>query len=117
VNVFERRHEYGLLLALGTPPVFIFRSVIVEMTMLSSLSVFVGLFFSFSLNLYFSVDGIAIEPPMEYGGVLFSDIISEVSLFVLFVPAVFTIAVAFVVAFFPAAKSALAVPIEAMRGN
>ncbi|MBT3214712.1 MAG: ABC transporter permease [Deltaproteobacteria bacterium] len=117
VNVFERRHEYGLLLALGTPPVFIFRSVIVEMTMLSSLSVFVGLFFSFSLNLYFSVEGIAIEPPMEYGGVLFSDIISEVSLFVLFVPAVFTIAVAFVVAFFPAAKSALAVPIEAMRGN
>ncbi len=67
--------------------------------------------------MYYSVEGIAIEPPMEYGGVLFSDIISEVSLFVLFVPAVFTIAVAFVVAIFPAAKSALAVPIEAMREN
>ena len=48
VNVFERRHEYGLLLALGTPPVFIFHSVIVEMTMLSSLSVLVGFIFFFS---------------------------------------------------------------------
>ena len=52
---------------------------------------------------------------MEYGGVVFSAISSEVSLFVMFVPAVFTIGVAFLVAFFPAIKSARAVPIEAMR--
>jgi len=54
---------------------------------------------------------------MEYGGVVFSAISSEVSLFVMFVPAVFTIGVAFLVAFFPAIKSARAVPIEAMREN
>ena len=117
MNTFERRHEYGLLLALGTPPGFIFRSIIVEMTMLSGLSVIVGLFFSSGLNWYFSINGIAIEPPMEYGGVVFSAISSEVSLFVMFVPAVFTIGVAFLVAFFPAIKSARAVPIEAMREN
>ena len=117
MNSFERRHEYGLLLALGTPPGFIFRSIIVEMTMLSGLSVIVGLFFSSGLNWYFSINGIAIEPPMEYGGVVFSAISSEVSLFVMFVPAVFTIGVAFLVAFFPAIKSARAVPIEAMREN
>ncbi|MBC8257651.1 MAG: ABC transporter permease [SAR324 cluster bacterium] len=117
MNSFERRHEYGLLLALGTPPGFIFRSIIVEMTLLSILSVFVGLFFSIGLNLYFTLNGIAIEPPMEYGGVVFSTMSSEVSLFVLFVPAVFTIGVAFLVAFFPAIKSARAIPIEAMREN
>ena len=117
MNTFERRHEYGLLLALGTSPGFIFRSIIVEMTMLSGLSVIVGLFFSSGLNWYFSINGIAIEPPMEYGGVIFSAISSEVSLFVIFVPAVFTIGVAFLVAFFPAIKSARAVPIEAMREN
>ena len=117
MNTFERRHEYGLLLALGTSPGFIFRSIIVEMTMLSGLSVIVGLFFSSGLNWYFSINGIAIEPPMEYGGVVFSAISSEVSLFVMFVPAIFTIGVAFLVAFFPAIKSARAVPIEAMREN
>jgi ABC-type antimicrobial peptide transport system permease subunit len=69
------------------------------------------------LNWYFSINGIAIEPPMEYGGVVFSAISSEVSLFVMFVPAIFTIGVAFLVAFFPAIKSARAVPIEAMREN
>ena len=117
MNAYERRHEFGLLLALGTSPIFIFRSMIAEMALLSGLSVFTGLFFSSGLNLYFAENGIAIEPPMEYGGVIFSDIISEVSLFVLFVPAVFVIGVAVLVAFFPAIKSAMAVPVEAMRDN
>jgi ABC-type antimicrobial peptide transport system permease subunit len=54
---------------------------------------------------------------MEYGGVLFSDIISEVSLYVLLVPAIFVVGLAVVVAFFPSIKSARAVPVEAMREN
>ena len=117
MNSYERRHEYGLLLALGTPPAFIFRSVITETTLLSSLSVFAGLIFATGLNWYFAEDGIAIDPPMEYGGVLFSDIISEVSLYVLLVPAIFVVGLAVVVAFFPSIKSARAVPVEAMREN
>ena len=117
MNSYERRHEYGLLLALGTPPAFIFRSVITETTLLSSLSVFAGLIFATGLNWYFAEYGIAIDPPMEYGGVLFSDIISEVSLYVLLVPAIFVVGLAVVVAFFPSIKSARAVPVEAMREN
>ena len=117
MNAFERRHEFGVLLALGTPPGFIFRSIVLEMTLLSGLSVLVGSFFAYGLNWYYSVDGIKLETPLEYGGVVFNQMLSENSMSVLLIPAIFSICVTFLVALYPAIKSARAVPIEAIREN
>ena len=117
MNAFERRHEFGVLLALGTQPGFIFRSIVLEMTLLSRISVLVGAFFAYGLNRYYSVDGIKLETPLEYGGVVFNQMLSENSMSVLLIPAIFSISVTFLVSLYPAIKSARAVPIEAIREN
>ena len=117
MNAFERRHEFGVLLALGTPPGFIFRSIVLEMTLLSGISVSVGSFFAYGLNWYYSVDGIKLKIPLEYGGVVFNQMLSENSMSVLLIPAIFSICVTFLVALYPAIKSARSVPIEAIREN
>ena len=67
MNTLERQHEFGVLLAVGTSPGFIFRSIVLEMTLLGFFSVLVGILPAYALNWYFSQNGIVMEPAMEYG--------------------------------------------------
>ena len=115
MNTLERQHEFGVLLALGTSPGFIFRSIVLEMTLLGCFSVLTGLLPAYALNWYFSQNGIVIEPAMEYGGMVFDQLLSEPTLSSLIIPAFAAVLTAFLVALYPAFKAARSVPVEIMN--
>ena len=77
MNTLERQHEFGVLLAVGTSPGFIFRGIVLEMTLLGFFSVLVGILPAYALTWFFSQNGIVMEPAMEYGGMIFDQIRSE----------------------------------------
>ena len=114
MNTLERQHEFGVLLAVGTSPGFIFRGIVLEMTLLGFFSVLVGLLPAFALNWYFSQNGIVIEPAMEYGGMIFDQIRSEPTPDSLIIPAFSAVLTAFLVSLYPAFKAARSVPVEIM---
>ena len=115
MNTLERQHEFGVLLALGTSPGFIFRSIVLEMTLLGCFSVLTGLLPAYALNWYFSQNGIVIEPAMEYGGMVFDQLLSDPTLSSLIIPAFAAVLTAFLVALYPAFKAARSVPVEIMN--
>lgn len=115
MNTLERQHEFGVLLAVRTSPGFIFRSIVLEMTLLGFFSVLVGLLPAFALNWYFSQNGIVMEPAMEYGGMIFDQIRSEPTPGSLIIPAFAAVLTAFLVSLYPAFKAARSVPVEIMN--
>ena len=115
MNTLERQHEFGVLLAVGTSPGFIFRGIVLEMTLLGFFSVLVGLLPAFALNWYFSQNGIVMEPAMEYGGMIFDQIRSEPTPGSLIIPAFAAVLTAFLVSLYPAFKAARSVPVEIMN--
>ena len=115
MNTLERQHEFGVLLAVGTSPGFIFRGIVLEMTLLGFFSVLVGLLPAYALNWYFSQNGIVIEPAMEYGGMIFDQIRSEPTPGSLIIPAFAAVLTAFLVSLYPAFKAARSVPVEIMN--
>ena len=114
MNTLERQHEFGVLLAVGTSPGFIFRGIVFEMTLLGFQRTCRTLA-RLALNWYFSQNGIVIEPAMEYGGMIFDQIRSEPTPGSLIIPAFSAVLTAFLVSLYPAFKAARSVPVEIMN--
>ncbi len=115
MNTLERQHEFGILLALGTKPWFIFAAIQLEMMMLGLYSVLAGSAPAYGLNWYFSEHGIRMEEAIEYGGMVFEQLLTAPTLQAMVLPAVAAVATATIVALFPAVKAARAVPVEILR--
>ncbi|MBF0349455.1 MAG: ABC transporter permease [SAR324 cluster bacterium] len=117
MNTLERQSEFGVMKALGTAPWLIFRAILLEMFLLSLISCGIGGVLALGLNYYFTVAGIPVDPPIEFGGIVFEKMVSEVSWFVFWVPGLLTIATAVIVAVYPAIKAARTIPVKAIRGE
>lgn len=113
--VLERRREYGVLLALGTRPVDIFRIVLYECAVLAVASVAAGAAIAFVINYLLSINGITLAQPYSYGGVTFERFRTEINLRSFLMPAVTVILAAIVVAAFPAMRAARTDPARSMR--
>jgi putative ABC transport system permease protein len=114
MTVLERTREYGLLRAIGTRPRQVFDLVIVEVFQMALLSVAVGFIVAFALNYTFSIVGIPI-PPVDYGGVRFTEMYTEINTRSFVIPLVSVISSAVFVSVFPALKAARTQPASAMR--
>ncbi len=114
MTVLERTREYGLLRAVGTSPGQVFGLVIVEVAIMAVMSVAAGIAAGFALNYAFSIVGIPI-PPVEYGGVTFSKMFTEINTRSYVIPLLSVVLSATVVSVFPALKAARTRPAVAMR--
>ncbi len=113
--VLERMKEYGLMKAIGTTPGMIFSIVVGEMMILALISCIIGSIGAFLINWFFTVHPIKLSQPIEYGGMNFSSMPSEITPDIFIIPIVIVLLTTFLVSFLPALKAAKATPIEIMR--
>jgi putative ABC transport system permease protein len=115
MSVLERRREYGLLKAVGARPGEIIRLVLLEVVVLSLISMTIGAVLGLGANAYLSRHGIRFSKGLTYGGVVFDTMKSEISVRSFTIPAVTVFVCALLVSLFPAVKAARTEPARAMR--
>lgn len=117
MTVLERTREYGLMRAIGTSPWLVFRMVIVEVTVMAVISVVIGTVVSLLLNYWLSIDGVPMPVSLEYGGVTFSEMYTEINLRSYLIPTLCVVLSAVLVSVIPAIKAARTQPAAAMRSH
>ncbi|MBS1271751.1 MAG: ABC transporter permease YtrF [Candidatus Marinimicrobia bacterium] len=115
MSILERTREYGVLRAMGTRPFEIFRMVIYEVTIMAVMSIVVGTLISVGVNYYFSLSGIALSSPFDWGGMQVSHLYTAVSPRSIYLPAITVFITSLIVSAFPALKAARIAPAQAMR--
>jgi putative ABC transport system permease protein len=115
MSVLERRREYGLLKALGTKPRRIVGLVLLEVIILSALSMVIGAGLGLGANAILSRYGIKFSSGLTYGGMVFDTMKSEINLRSFTIPALTVIICAVLVSLFPAMKASRTEPARTMR--
>ncbi|MDD5168090.1 MAG: ABC transporter permease [Syntrophales bacterium] len=115
--ILERTREFGVLKAIGTRPLEIFRMILMETGILAAISVGAGLLVALPLNLWFQVYGIVISSPIEMGGIRIDRLTAEVSLGTMGNPALMVIGAALVICLLPAVRAARIRVVDALRST
>lgn len=115
MSVLERRREYGVLKAIGTRPGRIVRLVILEVLILSLLSMIVGAGLGLGANAFLARHGVRFGKGITYGGMVFDTLRSEINGRSFLIPAVTVLVSALLVGLFPALKASRTDPARAMR--
>lgn len=115
MTVLERTREYGVLRAVGTRPVQLFRLVLYEVTIMAVIGIGIGSGLSLALNSFLSTHGVAMPLAFTYGGIEFSRYYSEVSAHSIYIPALTVLFSALIVSIFPALKASRIAPARALR--
>jgi putative ABC transport system permease protein len=114
MTVLERTREYGLMRAIGTRPWQVFGLVLTEVAEMALLSVAIGAIIAYALNYIYSIVGIPI-PPVDYGGVTFEKMYTEINTRSFVIPLLSVFLAATFISVFPALKAARTQPARAMR--
>ncbi len=119
--IFERIHELGVMMAIGTKPQQIIWMVIAEAVFLASLGIFFGTIIGLSVASYYSVHGIDLGSltnipkglglNVKIGSIMYSKIIPQQV--INFIVLVFLTTI--VAVLYPAIKAARLKPVEAIR--
>jgi len=115
MSVLERRREYGLLKAVGTRPGGIVRLVVLEVLILSVISMVIGAGLGLGANAFLARHGIRFGSGFTYGGMVFDTMRSEINLRSFTIPAVTVFVSALLVGLFPAIKASRTEPARTMR--
>ena len=113
--VLERRREFGVMKAIGTRPGFIVRMVMLEANIMGFVSILFGSIISTAGLLFLSKHGILLDPPLDYGGTVFREMVASISPDCYWIPAVCVILTASIVSWIPALKAAHTKPAKALR--
>jgi len=114
MSVLERRREYGLMKAIGTKPRQIVGLVLLEVIILTLISIAIGSGLGFGANTFLSKHGVTFGE-FSYGGMEFGILRAEVNLRSFVIPMVTVILAALVVSLIPAVKAARTEPAKTMR--
>ena len=115
MSVLERFREYGLLKALGTKPKDIILLVLYETNIIAIISIVIGGLIAFGINYYFSLHGIQLPQAYSYGGMSFSEMMTEINLRSFLIPALTILFTGTLVGFFPALKASKIEPVKSLR--
>jgi putative ABC transport system permease protein len=115
MNVLERTREYGLMRAVGTSPATVFGLVITEVVILAIFSVVVATMVSLAVNAWLSTTGIPMPVSIEYGGMTFHTMTTEVNTRSYTIPLLSVLVSAVLISVFPAIKASRTRPAVAMR--
>jgi ABC-type lipoprotein release transport system permease subunit len=83
--------------------------------MLAGIACLLGGLLALPINLWFTVQGIALAEPMEISGIVFSHYRGQMSLYVFGFPLLVILISAFLVSLLPGIRAARIVPVDAMR--
>ncbi len=118
MSVLERTHEFGLLLALGTQPMQVLRTVIYEAIILGAIGVLLGVLLGVSIAQYYHLNGIDLSGLMDSMASIpgmtdrvFPTLIADN----LIIPSLLLYLIGIVVSSYPARKAAYMKPVEALH--
>lgn len=117
MSFLERKREFGILKAIGTRPSFIFTQIMTEGLLLSTIACLVSLPISYSINYYFSINGISLGTKLEFGGIVWDKIVSNLAPQAFITPTLILMISTFIVALYPAIMASKVLPTEGMRAN
>ncbi len=115
MSTLERTREFGVLKAIGTKPSFLVKMIVMETVFMSLISITVGFVIAYLLNWYFSIWGIKISEPFEYGGFMFAEMKANLNLEVFLLPAIVIAGASAFVSIIPAIQTAFTKPIEELK--
>ncbi len=117
MSILERTREFGVLLALGTRPGWLFRLITLETLIMSVLAWTIGSLLSIPVHLYLSRVGIALKEPIDLGGVPYERILGSVSPVVFIEPGLWIVGAAVLVSLWPAYRAGHIQPVKALRST
>ncbi|MBF0473288.1 MAG: ABC transporter permease [Nitrospirae bacterium] len=117
MTILERTREFGVLKALGTRPYHIFTVIVLETGILSIISAILGALAGMAINYYLSRHGIKYPTPIEFQGVLFTEMRCIINAESIIKPMILTILTAVIVSIYPAIRAARTIPVNALRSN
>jgi ABC-type lipoprotein release transport system permease subunit len=117
MTVLERTREYGLMRAMGTRPWQVFGLVISEVAVMAVLSVIVGFVIALGLNYWLSINGVPLPVELDYGGVTFSQMYTEINARSYVIPLLCVVLSAVFISIIPAIRAARTRPAAAMRSH
>lgn len=113
--VLERRREFGVMKAVGTPGGKIVRMIVLEANLLAVLSVVLGSLISLAGLSYLSRHGIVLDQPLDYGGFVFREMMAAVSFECFWIPTLSIMVTASVVSLLPALRASHTDPAKSLR--
>jgi putative ABC transport system permease protein len=117
MSFLERKREFGILLAIGTRPTFIFSQIMTEGLLLSLFASLIGLPLSLWINYHYSKEGIPLGTKLEFGGIVWDRIVTSLDPLAFTAPTLVLILSTLFVALYPAIMAAKVLPTEGMRAN
>jgi len=115
MSVLERTREYGVLKAVGTKPVQIFKLIMFEVMILAVGSIALGAILGIGVNFFFSKVGIPYNMDFDVSGFIFEEMTSRVTAQTIYLPAAIVFFTAMLVGIFPAIFAAKTEPAKTMR--
>jgi ABC-type lipoprotein release transport system permease subunit len=104
--VLERRREFGVMKAVGTGPALIIRMIVLEANVMGFISVVFGSVLSTIGLIILSKHGMILDPPLNYGGFMFREMVAAITPASYWIPALSVMVTASVVSLIPAVKAA-----------
>lgn len=115
MGILERTREFGVLKAIGTRPMAVFRLIMLESFLLAVASCLFGLIFALPANLWLSRVGITLPEPIDMGGIAFETMLGEISMFSMGVPALVVIGSTLLVSLIPGIRASRISPLQALQ--
>lgn len=115
MTVLERRREFGVMKAMGTRPGYIVRMIVLEANIMGLVSILLGSVVSTIGLIILSSHGIVLDPPMEYGGTVMTEMIATISPECYWIPTLCVLLTASLVSWIPAVRAAHTKAAKALR--
>ncbi|MDB9787105.1 FtsX-like permease family protein [Bacteriovoracaceae bacterium] len=115
MSILERKKEFGVLQALGTPPRMLAGLIITETQIIVLISLIFGCIIASGINLYFTKFGISLPEPMTYGGIKISSMFARMTFESYLYPAIVIACSTLFISIYPAWKVVSISPTDAMR--
>lgn len=115
MSVLERTREYGVLKAIGTKPIQVFKLIVFEVFVLACASMLIGALLGLGSNFIFSKVGISYGMEVDVGGFIIEQARAKITPQTLYLPALIVLCTAMIVSIFPAIFAARTEPAKTMR--
>ena len=117
MGILERTREFGVLKAIGTRPLAVFRLIMLESFFLAIASCLIGFIFALPTNYWLTHVGITFPEPIDMGGILFETMLGEITLFSMGLPALVVIGSTLLVSLIPGIRAARISPLQALQAT
>ena len=115
MGTLERTREFGVLKAVGTRPLAIFRLIMLESSLLALASCVVGMMLAMPVVGWLSAIGLRLPEPIDMGGMKFEVMLGELNPFSFFTPIIVVLASTLLVSLYPAIRAARISPLQALQ--